>query len=326
MPNTDLPILVVDDAKFSGAVIGRTLKAAGYTDVRTANSAKQGLEMLEERQVSVLIADWLMPEIDGLELASRVRQLDEASHHFTYIILLTAKEGSKALIDAFDNGVDDFVNKSTMNQQLLPRIYAADRIAAMQNRLLTENRFLVESNQKLRKNSLLDPLTGLGNRQYALRRLADTVRHAQTRGGAACLMLVSIDNFDEMRTQHDKIILRQLMTAVTRRLNQLVRPLDIVARVATEQFAIVTHQPDLAQCNASTYRRVYDALNGKEVKTSKGFLSVNAAMVMAAADANTGFPAPEKMLTVTNSQIPQARASRRLIVVKWRSANKEQPK
>lgn len=324
MPNADLPILIVDDAKFSGAVIGRTLKSAGYTDVRTANSAQQGIAMLEERPVNVLIADWLMPEMDGLELAGRVRQLDEAINHFTYIILLTAKEGAKALVHAFDNGVDDFVNKSSMNQQLLPRIYAADRIAAMQNKLLRENQLLVESNQKLRRNNLLDPLTGLGNRQYALRRLADTVRHAETRGGAACLMLITLDNYDELKTKHDKEILRQLITALTRRIKQLVRPLDIVSRVGTEQFAIVTHQPDLSQCNASTYRRIYDALNMKEVKTDKGFISVKAAMVMSAADNSTGFPSPEKMFSVTNSQMAQARASGRLIVVKWRSTKKQE--
>ncbi|MCG8669638.1 MAG: response regulator [Pseudomonadales bacterium] len=322
MPNADLPILIVDDAKFSGAVIDRTLKAAGYTDVRTANSAQQGLSMLEQRPVSVLIADWLMPEMDGLELAGRVRQLDEATNHFTYIILLTAKEGSKALIHAFDNGVDDFVNKSSMNQQLLPRIYAADRIAAMQNRLLRENQLLVESNQKLRKNSLLDPLTGLGNRQYAIRKLTDTIRHSEMRGGAACLMLITIDNYEELKEQHDKEILRQVVISVTRRLRQLLRPLDIVARVSTQQFAVITHQPDLAQANASTYRRIYDALNIKEVKTEKGFIGVRAAMVMSAADSGTGFPPPEKMFSVTNGQMAQARSSGRLIVVKWRSSKK----
>ena len=122
MPNVDLPIMIVDDAKFSGAVIGRTLKNAGFKDLRTTSSAKQALSMLESRPVSVLLADWLMPEMDGLELASKVRQLDEATNHFTYIILLTAKEGDQALYQAFDQGVDDFINKSVMNQQLLPRI------------------------------------------------------------------------------------------------------------------------------------------------------------------------------------------------------------
>jgi len=66
--NPELPILVVDDARFSSAVVSRTLKQAGYRDVRVVNAAPQALKSLEERPVSVLIADWLMPDMDGLEL------------------------------------------------------------------------------------------------------------------------------------------------------------------------------------------------------------------------------------------------------------------
>lgn len=322
MPNTDLPIMIVDDAKFSGAVIGRTLKAAGYTDVRTASSAQQALLMLEGRPVSVLIADWLMPEMDGLELASRVRTLDEATNHFTYIMLLTAKEGDQALMQAFDQGVDDFINKSAMNQQLLPRIYAADRLAGLQNRLLKENQLLVESNQRLKKNSLVDPLTGLGNQQFALERLHATIQHAQSRGGAACLMIINIDNYNTLMQQHGKIILREIMVGISRRLRQLVRPLDVVARLSNEEFAVITHQPDIGQANAVTYRRVYEALNVKALKTSKGFVQLKAAMCMSAADTETGFPAPDKMLGITKQQIEQARTIGRLMVIKWRSVKK----
>ena len=66
----------------------------------------------------------------------------------------------------------------------------------------------------------------------------------------------------------------------------------------------------------------YDALNDKEVKTDKGFIGIKAAMVMSAADNSTGFPAPEKMFSVTNGQMAQARASGRLVVVKWRATKK----
>ncbi|MCK5791228.1 MAG: response regulator, partial [Ketobacter sp.] len=120
MPNADLPIMIVDDAKFSGAVIGRTLKAAGFKDIRTASSAQQGLAMLESRPVNVLIADWLMPEMDGLELTDQVRQQDEQNNHYTYVILLTARESVEALSEAFDRGVDDFIYKSDMTKQLIP--------------------------------------------------------------------------------------------------------------------------------------------------------------------------------------------------------------
>lgn len=319
MPNADLPIMVVDDAKFSSAVITRTLKGAGYRDVRTAISASEALIQLEQRPVAVLIADWLMPEMDGLALTGKVRQQDEAANHYTYIMLLTAKEGADVLMHAFDSGVDDFINKSAMQQQLLPRIFAADRVAAIQNRLLRENQMLVEANQRLRKDSLLDPLTGLGNGQYALRRLAEAERHAQARGGAVCLLLICLDNYQELRDRHNKDILRQVIVAISRRLRQLVRPLDIVTRIANHEFAIITNQTDLLQCNASTYRRIHDALNVKEVKTAKGFITIRSSMCMAAADDATGFPKPETLLTTTRAHLPQARESGRLLVIKWRS-------
>lgn len=120
MPNPQLSILVVDDAKFSSAMIGRSLRQAGYQDIRFAHSAADALQQLEQRPASVLLADWLMPETDGLQLTAQVRQLDESINHYTYVILLTGKEGDNALSEAFDHGVDDFINKGQMNEQLLP--------------------------------------------------------------------------------------------------------------------------------------------------------------------------------------------------------------
>ena len=109
MPNLDLPILVVDDAKFSSMVVGRTLRNAGYRDVRIANDALAALALMKQRPVSVLIADWLMPEMDGLALTDQVRQQDERNKHYTYVMLLTARGSVAALAEAFDRGVDAFI-------------------------------------------------------------------------------------------------------------------------------------------------------------------------------------------------------------------------
>src|SRR5690554_7428018 len=95
MPNLDLFILVVDDAKFSSMVVGRTLRNVGYRDVCIANDALAALKLMEQRPVSVLIADWLMPEMDGLALTDRVRQQDEQINHYTYVILLTARRSEE---------------------------------------------------------------------------------------------------------------------------------------------------------------------------------------------------------------------------------------
>src|SRR5690554_5811251 len=137
-PPNDLSILVVDDARFSAAVIIRALKAAGYQNTLHVESAIDALEMVEQKTISIIIADWLMPEMDGLELTQRIRQLDEAKNRYTYIIMLTARDGIEAMKQAFDEGVDDFINKSAMQQQLLPRIFAAERLVNNQNRLLRD--------------------------------------------------------------------------------------------------------------------------------------------------------------------------------------------
>ena len=110
MPNVDLPIMIVDDAKFSGAVIGRTLKNAGFKDIRTASSAPQGLAMLESRPVNVLIADWLMPEMDGLTAARQIRELPGEVGEIP-IVALTANAMQSDRETCISAGMDDFLTK-----------------------------------------------------------------------------------------------------------------------------------------------------------------------------------------------------------------------
>ncbi len=275
MSSRDISILIVDDAKFSSAVVSRTLTTAGFTDVRHAMSAAEALSKLEERAASLVIADWLMPEMDGLELTRRIRQLDEQVNRYTYIMLLTAKEGVSALQTAFDEGVDDFVNKSAMNDQLLPRVMAAERLLRIHNRALVENQRLLDLNTRLRKHTTIDPLTGFGNRQYAIKRLDDAIKQARTRGGAACLLVMRIDDFEVIEDRQGKNLAQQLLLTMSRRLRQLVRPMDILARIGPDTFCVVTHQGDRETCTPGSFRRLYEGLNHRAYKTAGGFLQAS---------------------------------------------------
>ncbi len=317
MARTGTSILIVDDAKFSSAVVTKALTSAGYTDIRSVNNAPDGLKAMEERPASIVIADWLMPDMDGLELTRRIRQLDEVSNRYTYVILLTAKEGVEALFKAFDEGVDDFVNKSSMTQQLLPRVLAADRITSLNNRLLAENQQLLEQNRKLKTLSTLDPITGLGNRAYALKRVVDVMRHAQLRGGAACYLLITLQNYSEIERKTPRAMFAQLIAGVARRLRQLVRPLDIVVRVNPHQFALITHQADLGQCTPTSFKRLLDGINLKEFKTQTGYLSIRCAITLVAADQGTGFPEPEAIMTRAEQLLPRALETGLIIAEQW---------
>jgi len=295
MPNLDLPILVVDDAKFSSMVVGRTLRNAGYRDVRIVNNAPEALQLIEQRPVSVLIADWLMPEMDGLELTDQVRQQDEQNNHYTYVILLTARESVEALSEAFDRGVDDFIYKSDMTKQLIPRIFAADRMADRQNTLLRANSLLIENNRELESTNIIDLETGLCNTKYGRERLTKTLRHAESRGGASAYVLCGIRNWQELKRKHPPTVMSELAIGIARRLSTLIRPIDALCRVGDNQFAIIAYFPNSDHCTTTAFRRVFDGINHKALKTTAGYISVEAGMVLCKADAQNGTPSIQDM-------------------------------
>lgn len=318
MSNSKLSILVVDDTKLSSAVVKRTLANSIYKDVRFASNAMDAFAQLEKQHADILISDWVMPKMDGLDLADKVRQLDEAENHATFIILLTAKEGPDAIKQAFDRGVDDFINKSTLNDQLLPRIYAADRIISKQNRLLMDNQRLLEANQKLSSVSTLDPVTGLGNDLYALKQLSKTIEYCESRKGATCYLLMELYPFEEMQTKYPQKIINQLMIGISRRLQQLVRPLDTLAKISDNEFALITHLDTLRDCEAKTFRRIYDDLNCKSFKTSMGYISIKMAMSISAADGQYGpMPKAETLMDLAWAQLPKSKEANLLLAHPW---------
>jgi diguanylate cyclase (GGDEF)-like protein len=312
MPNLHLSILVVDDAKFSSAMIGRALTQAGYQDVRFANSAAEALRLLEQRPASVLLADWLMPEMDGLELTSKVRQLDEMANHYTYIILLTGKEGDNVLIEAFDRGVDDFISKSEMNEQLVPRVYAADRLCNTLQRLLQENRLLTENISSLERQNLVDALTGLGNPRYLQQKMQDSLRQIESRGGALCYLLIGLQDGAELRRQYGQEFYSELLRSVARRLQQLVRPLDVLVYQGADQFGLLTILDDLHECSPTSFKRLHEGLNLKAFKTSEGFISLKAGISLVGLD-STALPiTPASILDQAQKRLTHAHQSGRI--------------
>lgn len=316
MPNPHLSILVVDDAKFSSAMIGRALSQAGYQDVRFASSASEALQQLEQRPASVLLADWLMPEIDGLELTARVRQLDETADHYTYIILLTGKEGENVLGEAFDRGIDDFISKAAMNEQLVPRVYAADRLCNTLQRLLHENRMLTQSVASLERRNLVDPLTGLGNPRYLRQKLSDSLRQIESRGGAVCYLLIGLPEATQLRSRYGERFFNELLHSAARRLQQLVRPLDVLTRLDDNHFGLITLLEDLQECSPSSFKRLHEGLNLKAFKTSEGFITLKAGISLVGIDAKALPTDPEQLILHAQKLLAESYASGRVAAMR----------
>lgn len=315
----DVSVIIVDDAKFTLEMLRRVLKSSGYRDIRVATTAHQALGMMRERKANLLVADWLMPEMDGLSLTKRVRQIDEESNHYTYIIVLTAKEGMDSLAQAFEHGVDDFVNKSPDNKELLARVHAAGRISALQNDLLKANRRLTELNRQLDSRHSFDVLTGLGNRAYMEKQLANLVRHVEARGGVACLAAIRINDFEDLGGRYGEKIASEILEATANRLQQTVRPLDVVGRLNDDTFAILMHQEDASRCHPNAFRRIHQALNLRAYKTSAGFLSVTAAIAISGLnqEQTERHPAPRDILDFVCSNLDEAQKAATVYLAQW---------
>jgi len=308
----------VDDTKFSSTIIAKTLSKAGYRDVRIANDALTALKLMEQRKTSVLIADWLMPNIDGLELTQRVRQMDELHNHFTYVILLTAKDGTSALHEAFDRGIDDFIFKSEMSKQLLPRVYAADRMSDRQNAILAANQLLMENNRHLENRNILDIETGVGNERYAHESLSNFMKHTEARGGATSYMLIDIKNWKDIKGSTNHLICDELALSITRRLRSLIRPLDSLCRVAEHQYAVIAHFAHIDHCSITSYRRIYDGINLKSFRTSSGYISVKTAASICTIDDQAPTPKVPEIEAACQGQLKQAIETDTIVISRWK--------
>lgn len=317
MPNLDLPIVIVDDAKFSSTVIAKTLTTSGYRDVRVVNDGQSAIQQLEKRKTSVLVADWLMPGMDGLELTRKVRQLDEQSNHFTYIILLTGKETPEALQEAFEKGVDDFIFKSDMSRQLLPRVYAADRMADHQNSLLIANKLLLENNRHLEQNNMLDPETGVGNQRMAHDSLTRQLKHTESRGGVTCYVRLEIQDWQLNRHHQNYILSQELSASITRRLRGLIRPLDVLCRIMDDTYVIVAQFNQLEHCKVSVFKRILDGINHTSFRTSSGFHNVKCILSVCCIGDKGPLPTSDQVEQECIAQLGQARQSKSLSVFHW---------
>lgn len=132
-------ILVVDDSPSLRLTLSRMLRRAGY-QVHEAGSGVDALRACREHPPDLVLSDWMMPEMDGLEFCRRFRQMPRDS--YGYFILLTSKSEKEDIARGFDAGADDFLTKPVNGSELRARITAAERVLRMEVELTEKNRLI----------------------------------------------------------------------------------------------------------------------------------------------------------------------------------------
>lgn len=125
-------ILIVEDEKDTRFILSKLLSKNGYEAI-VAKNGSEALDLLKEHTPKVILADWTMPIMDGVELCNRVKS--NADHKLIYYIILTARTSLNDRIKGLDLGADDFLLKPIENQELLARIRTGVRIHNLQQEL-----------------------------------------------------------------------------------------------------------------------------------------------------------------------------------------------
>ncbi|MES0862054.1 SpoIIE family protein phosphatase [Ruegeria sp. SCPT10] len=134
-------VLVVDDSRLQRRILVASLKKWGF-EVLEADNGEKALELCAEFAPDLVLSDWVMPGMSGLEFCRAFRALD--SEHYSYFILLTSKSEKQEVARGLDAGADDFLIKPLEADELRARISAGARILDMQRELSDKNR-LIES-------------------------------------------------------------------------------------------------------------------------------------------------------------------------------------
>ena len=132
-------VLVVDDSRAQRRLVAASLTRQGF-EVVEAGSGEEALDIIRRSPVDLVLSDWMMPGMDGLDLCRSVRGLGQVD--YVYFILLTSKSEKGAVAQGLDVGADDFLTKPVSGDELRARIYAGDRILKMTRELSEKNRLV----------------------------------------------------------------------------------------------------------------------------------------------------------------------------------------
>lgn len=141
-----MKILVADDSPDIRDLLALTLKRWGY-QVITADDGVEAFAILEREPVDLLVCDWMMPNMDGLELCRKIRA--HWVEKYLYIILLTGRDAHNDLVQGMDAGADDYLTKPVDFTALRMRVRAAERLLVFEERLAAKNFELVKANDAL---------------------------------------------------------------------------------------------------------------------------------------------------------------------------------
>lgn len=233
-----MKILIAEDEPVSRRLLEASLLEWGY-DVVIASDGREALDILQAAySPSLVISDWMMPGMDGLTLCREIRRMDITG--YIYVILLTAKDAKKDVIEGLEAGADDFLTKPFNREELKYRTRIGKRIINLERRIL--------------ELANTDGLTGVLNRRAFMERMAWEAARSCRDKTPLSFILTDIDHFKDVNDTYGHQAGDMVLQRFAEMLSASVRPYDFMGRYGGEAFMVCLPGADLSQAESIAER------------------------------------------------------------------------
>jgi two-component system cell cycle response regulator len=222
--------LVADDDTASRLLLAKMLTKWGY-EVVTASSGEEAWTILtSDDSPDIAVLDWMMPELDGVEVCSRIRALELSSP--PYLLLLTGRDNKQDIATGLESGASDYLQKPVDRDELRARLLVGKRFAEL-------NRKLLDTQAELRRQALTDSLTHIMNRRAVFARLTEEIARAPRQGLPLSIGVLDIDQFKSINDRFGHAGGDAVLQAVVERGLNTLRAYDAIGRIGGEEFLLV---------------------------------------------------------------------------------------
>jgi diguanylate cyclase (GGDEF)-like protein len=274
-----LKTLIVEDDRVSACYLRRLLEQQKH-EVTLVENGQEAWQKLCTENYAIVVTGWLMPEMDGLELARRIRGRRDSG--YTYIMLLSTRDRQQDMFAGIQAGADDFLTKPLKREELFSRLTVAERFLNLKTQLNHKTSELQRANEELERISHLnekymediratcrqleravvlqkaraitDSLTGLKNHLEFQEQLEDEINRASRYHLPLSLIMLDVDHFKRFNDSYGHPAGDETLKKLAHILQIHARETDILARYGGEEFAVILANTDREHAIAAAER------------------------------------------------------------------------
>jgi diguanylate cyclase (GGDEF)-like protein len=234
-----MKLLIADDDPATCSLLTSAVHQFGHQAV-TVLDGHSAWAALERDRFDVLVTDWLVPGLSGIELTRKVRE--KPPEPYLYVIILTGKDSREDVLEGLSAGADDYLTKPFDPRDLAVRLRTAKRIVDLQADLIA-------AREALRVQATRDPLTEIWNRGAILEVLDRELVRAKRAQIPLCLGIIDLDHFKAVNDAHGHQAGDAVLREAVARMRRSLRAYDALGRWGGEEFLLV-----FPECDAGTGR------------------------------------------------------------------------